>query len=98
VEGRENKRPQLADLRNSGDIEQDADLVVFVYREAYYLETRPEGDGATELERLDKLAAVINDLDLLITKNRHGKIGTKKLYCDVTTNIVRDFAASEVKK
>jgi replicative DNA helicase len=91
VEGRENKRPQLADLRNSGDIEQDADLVVFVYREAYYLETRPEGDGATDLERLEKLALVINDLDLLVTKNRHGKIGTQKLYCDVSCNIVRDM-------
>jgi replicative DNA helicase len=91
VEGRENKRPQLADLRNSGDIEQDADLVVFVYREAYYIETRPEGEGnATEMERAQKLNAVINDLELLVTKNRHGKIGMQKLFCDVTTNIVRD--------
>lgn len=64
VESREDKRPQLADLRESGSIEQDADIVMFIYREAYY---NPE----TERE---------NITDLIIAKHRQGAVGTIELY------------------
>ncbi|MDO4871924.1 MAG: replicative DNA helicase [bacterium] len=64
VESRDDKRPQLADLRESGSIEQDADIVMFIYREAYY---NPE----TERE---------NITDLILAKHRHGATGTVELY------------------
>jgi replicative DNA helicase len=64
VENRDDKRPQLADLRESGSIEQDADIVMFIYREAYY---NPE----TERE---------NITDLIIAKHRHGATGVVELY------------------
>lgn len=91
VEGRDNKRPQLSDLRNSGDVEQDADIVMFAYRAAYYLSMKPE-DEQDEAERVrrDALAQVENDLEVLIGKNRRGRTGMQKLYCDVGCNLVED--------
>lgn len=83
VENREDKRPQLADLRESGSIEQDADVVMFVYREAYYLERTqprlgtPEHDAwQQDMDRLERRAEVI------IGKQRHGPIGTVELQFD----------------
>jgi len=83
VEQRNDKRPQLSDLRESGSIEQDADVVMFVYREAYYLarqepaENTPEHlDWQEELSRCAALAEVI------VGKQRHGPIGTIKLAFD----------------
>lgn len=91
VEGRDNKRPQLSDLRNSGDVEQDADIVMFPYRAAYYLEQKPEDEGsAEEAMRLRTLGEVKNDLEVLVGKNRRGKTGVQKLYCDVSCNLVQD--------
>lgn len=73
VEQREDKRPQLADLRESGSIEQDADVVMFIYRDEYYLERKEPPEGAeehaqwqAEMERVHGLAEVI------IAKQRHG--------------------------
>jgi replicative DNA helicase len=83
VEQREDKRPMLSDLRESGSIEQDADVVMFVYRDEYYLERRrpPEGTDKfvqwqTEMQKIYKQAEII------IAKQRHGPIGTVKLYFD----------------
>ncbi|MEM6382408.1 MAG: replicative DNA helicase [Pseudomonadota bacterium] len=80
VEAREDKRPQLSDLRESGSIEQDADVVLFVYREEYYLQSREPKPGTEEhlawqedMERAYGLAEVI------IGKQRHGPTGTAKL-------------------
>jgi replicative DNA helicase len=78
VENREDKRPQLSDLRESGSIEQDADVVMFVYREEYYKEREKPGDHEhdkmaawqDEMERLHGKAEVV------IGKQRHGPIGT----------------------
>lgn len=93
TEGRENKRPTLADLRNSGDLEQDADLVCFAYREAYYLERMKCDPGSTaEIERETKLDAVRNSLELLIAKNRNGPTQTVNLFCDMSCNAVRSAA------
>jgi len=84
VEERTDKRPQLADLRESGSIEQDADVVLFVYREEHYLEqTRP--DIAQESAYADwsaKMAPVRGKADVIIGKQRHGAIGSLQLQFD----------------
>ena len=84
VEQRDDKRPQLADLRESGSIEQDADVVMFVYREAYYLGRRePAADSSAEhAEWADKMAAVRNLAEVHVAKQRHGPIGKVALYFD----------------
>lgn len=68
VEQRQDKRPMLADLRESGSIEQDADIVAFLYREAYYQKEQADSQEAN------------NVTELILEKNRHGSLGTVKLY------------------
>jgi replicative DNA helicase len=89
VENRDDKRPQLADLRESGSIEQDADVVMFIYREEYYLDRESPGQRLNETEekwqeRLDRhnerLEKARNKADVIIAKQRHGPIGTVTLH------------------
>lgn len=68
VEQRQDKRPMLADLRESGSIEQDADIVAFLYREAYYQKEQADSQETN------------NVTELILEKNRHGSLGTVKLY------------------
>ncbi len=83
VEQRDDKRPQLADLRESGSIEQDADVVMFVFREAYYLARRePPEDDAEHADWQDKMAAVRTLAEVIVAKQRHGPIGKVALYFD----------------
>ncbi|MCA8882370.1 MAG: replicative DNA helicase [Rhodobacteraceae bacterium] len=81
VENREDKRPQLSDLRESGSIEQDADVVMFVYREEYYKEREKPGDD--KLEEMAKwqeaMERVHGKAEVVIGKQRHGPIGTVEL-------------------
>ena len=88
VEQRENKRPQLADLRESGSIEQDADVVMFIYREEYYMERdepsrRPDEKEDRFMDRRDRweqrLSEVRNLAEVIVAKQRHGPIGTVRL-------------------
>lgn len=80
VESREDKRPQLADLRESGSIEQDADVVAFIYREEYYLEKAEPKAGSVEHQKWqDEMNACRGVADLIIAKQRHGPIGTVRL-------------------
>ena len=80
VESREDKRPQLSDLRESGSIEQDADIVMFVYREEYYLSrAEPEQGSEAHFTWEQKRQAVANRAELIIGKNRHGPIETVHL-------------------
>ena len=80
VEQRDDKQPQLADLRESGSIEQDADVVMFVYREAYYLERKQPKQGSIEhAEWQSKMNDVHGLADIIIGKQRHGPTGTVKL-------------------
>ncbi|XVN43280.1 MAG: replicative DNA helicase [Candidatus Rickettsia vulgarisii] len=84
VELREDKRPMLSDLRESGSIEQDADIVMFIYREEYYL-TRKEpssSDTAKHAEWLNKLNQVYNVAEILVSKHRNGPIGNVQLHYD----------------
>jgi len=81
VEQREDKRPQLADLRESGSIEQDADVVMFVFREEYYLERAKPDDGSDKIiEWQEKMDRVHNVAELIVAKQRHGPVGTVKLF------------------
>ena len=89
VESRENKRPQLSDLRESGSIEQDADIVMFLYREAYYKE-REFGADATP-EQMAALDEIRNISELLFSKNRKGSTGQVKLIFHGETTSFRDF-------
>jgi replicative DNA helicase len=81
VESRDDKRPQLSDLRESGSIEQDADVVMFVFREEYYREREKPGDH--ELEKMAQWQALMESVhgkaEVIIGKQRHGPIGTVEL-------------------
>jgi replicative DNA helicase len=91
VEQREDKRPQLSDLRESGSIEQDADIVMFVYREEYYLAARePKRPEESDDEKVrtdhkdwwDQMEKVYGSAELIIAKNRHGGTGKERLRFD----------------
>lgn len=94
VESREDKRPQMSDLRDSGDIEQDADVIIMLYREMYYLERRrpPEGTPAFS-EWQTACFRATNKLELLIEKQRAGPTGTVEVFCNIGANAVRDLAS-----
>ena len=80
VEQRDNKKPQLSDLRESGSIEQDADVVMFVYREAYYLERKQPKPGSIEHAEWQSKMNDVNGLaDIILGKQRHGPTGTVKV-------------------
>ncbi len=86
VEEREDKRPQLSDLRESGSIEQDADAVMFVYREAYYLGRAEPKEGSVEHNKwIDEMCAVQGQAEVIIGKQRHGPISTVRLSFDDDT-------------
>ncbi len=80
VEQREDKKPMLSDLRESGSIEQDSDVVMFIFREEYYLEkSAPTPGSADFLEWQQKMEEIHGQADLLISKQRHGPTGNIKL-------------------
>lgn len=99
VESREDKRPQLSDLRESGSIEQDADVVMFVFREEYYKEREKPGDHDIEgmMKWKDAMSAVHGKAEVVIGKQRHGPIGTVELAFEGEftrfSNLVRAYQA-----
>lgn len=83
VEQREDKRPQLSDLRESGSIEQDADVVMFVFREEYYLKNRKPKEGTEEFFKWQaEMEAQVGRAEVIIGKQRHGPTGTVELQFD----------------
>ncbi len=101
VEQREDKRPQLSDLRESGTIEQDADVVMFVYRQAYYERSPMQREDETEdryTTRLadwqEKMAVIHNKADVIISKQRHGPTGSVNLFFDGEFTKFDNFADS----
>ena len=93
VEDREEKRPQLADLRESGSIEQDADLVVFLYREEYYLaRTEPPEGTEKHIAWTDKMERIHNIAEIIVAKNRHGPISRVKLHFNASNTKFSDLA------
>ncbi len=104
VEQREDKRPMLADLRESGSIEQDADVVMFIFREEYYLSRAQPLRRADETEekyndRYERWQARFNEVyaqgEVIVAKQRHGPIGTIRLHFDAETTKFADFAAPD---
>ena len=80
VESRDDKRPQLSDLRESGSIEQDADIVMFVYREPYYLMREKPSEGTEEfLMWQEKMNQVDGTAEVIVGKNRHGPVGVARM-------------------
>lgn len=97
VEMRENKRPILADLRESGGIEQDADVVAFIYREEYYLSREKPGPRASAETRLaydDLLEQSRGVAEIIMPKVRMGATGTVKLACDLASSRFYDLPKS----
>jgi replicative DNA helicase len=91
VETRDDKRPVLSDLRESGDLEADADVVALMYREAYYLERSAEFQDCNP-EALARFTEVQHRVELILGKNRAGPTKTINLYCDVASSHVSNLA------
>ncbi|MBL4801366.1 MAG: replicative DNA helicase [Emcibacter sp.] len=91
VEGRENKRPILSDLRDIGEIEQDADTVIFIYRDEYYLKMEKPSDDQAEVHQA-KIEAAENKMELIIAKQQNGETRTRYFFSSIENNVVRDMA------
>lgn len=93
VEQRENKRPFMADLRDSGSLEQDADVVMFVYRDEYYLrQEEPAETGPAMTDWMRAVGEVQNITEIHIAKQRHGATGVVKVFGDMATSRYADLA------
>jgi replicative DNA helicase len=103
VEQRDDKRPMLADLRESGSIEQDADVVMFIFREEYYKSREPIRSADEPDEKFNKryqdwqeeFRKVHGIGEIIVAKQRHGPIGTVKLRFDAQTTKFEDFAGAD---
>jgi replicative DNA helicase len=99
VESREDKRPQLSDLRESGSIEQDADVVMFIYREDYYLANKEPREGGEDAKSQDayqewqrQMQEVYGQAELIVAKQRHGATGKVRLRFDARITKFSDLA------
>jgi replicative DNA helicase len=104
VEQRENKRPTLSDLRESGEIEQAADVVMFLYREAYYLEkeepTRRSAETSEKYQErrnnwAEQLERSAKQLEIIVSKNRNGATGTVKLFMDPASGRITNLSRED---
>lgn len=93
VENRDDKRPQLSDLRESGSIEQDADVVIFVYREEYYLQNKEPRPGTPEYDKWQtEMDLAHGKAEVIIGKQRHGPTGSVELHFDANITKFGDLA------
>jgi replicative DNA helicase len=96
VENRDDKRPQLSDLRESGSIEQDADVVMFVFREEYYLKNREPRAGTEEFFKWQSdMEAVHGRAEVIIGKQRHGPTGTVAMQFKADVTRFSDLAEED---
>ncbi len=96
VESRDDKRPQLSDLRESGSIEQDADVVLFVYREEYYLQNKEPRPGTDEHAKwMVEMQMMHGKAEVIIGKQRHGPTGTVQLQFDGSVTRFSDLAPED---
>jgi replicative DNA helicase len=96
VENRDDKRPQLSDLRESGSIEQDADVVLFVFREEYYLRNREPRPGTEEhFKWQTEMDAAHGKAEVIIGKQRHGPTGSVQLHFEGEFTRFSDLAADD---
>ena len=97
VDNRDDKRPILSDLRESGSIEQDADVVMFVYREEYYLQSREPEAGTSEYDEwVKKLERVHNRAEIMVEKHRHGPTNKVELFFDARFTRFSNLATKEL--
>jgi replicative DNA helicase len=85
VESRADKRPELSDLRESGDIEADADIVLLLFREAYYLKDK------SDAESMARMALIEDKLEIIVAKSRMGATGPVLAYCHPGASVIRDW-------
>lgn len=83
LESRDDKRPAMSDLRDSGAIEQDADMIAFLYRHAYYLERQKGKTHEAEQDRIERLIDCQNSLEFIIAKQRNGPLRTIDLFANM---------------
>lgn len=96
VESREDKRPQLSDLRESGSIEQDADIVAFIYREEYYLARSEPPEGSEKHDAWQRqMNAAAGRAEIIVAKNRSGAIGTAVVAFSGSTTRFSDLDMSQ---
>jgi len=96
VESRDDKRPQLSDLRESGSIEQDADVVLFLFREEYYLKNKEPRPGTEEHFKWQaEMDAVMGKAECIIGKQRHGPTGTVPLQFEAAVTRFSDLAQGD---
>jgi replicative DNA helicase len=91
VENREDKRPELRDLRDSGSIEQDADAVIFAYGEEYYCQKLCDDPGE-EVVRKERLSRARNTLELIVAKQRNGPTETVRVHFDAACNHIDNLS------
>lgn len=92
VEGRDDKRPVLSDLRQAGELEEDARQVVFIYRPEYYLrEPTDQEVFEAKTKRMTELRAVENQMYWIVEKNSHGPRGQVKTFCEIACSAIRDW-------
>jgi replicative DNA helicase len=97
------KRPQLSDLRESGSIEQDADVVLFVFREEYYLKNKKPREGTPEFETwMEEMDRIMGRAEVIIGKQRHGPTGTVDVQFDAEVtrfgNLARDDRLPDLRQ
>lgn len=92
VEARENKRPLMSDLRDSGSIEQDSDTIILLYRHWYYLKDQEPKKLSDQIDWKAELDAFKNKLEIIIGKQRRGPTKTLHVECKIETNTIRDFS------
>lgn len=96
LESRDDKRPRMSDMRDSGNIEEDADVVLMLYRKAYYLErSEPPAGSAEYLVWQQSMEACIHELQIGVEKQRAGPVGVVKVFCDIGANAVRSLARDQ---
>ena len=96
VDNRDDKRPVLSDLRESGSIEQDADVVMFIYREEYYLKSREPDVGTTEhTSWMEKMERAHNRAEVMVEKHRHGPTNKVELFFDERFTRFSNLASDE---
>jgi len=96
VENRDDKRPQLSDLRESGSIEQDADVVLFVYRDEYYLKNKEPKPGTMEYETWQREMEQVHGVaEVIIGKQRHGPTGTVRLHFEDSLTRFSNLASED---
>ncbi len=99
VEQRDDKRPQLADLRESGSIEQDADVVLFIFREEYYESRRkPPEDTEKHMQWVQKMNQIYNKAEVIVAKHRHGAVGTVNLFFDAKVTKFGNLASKDISQ